>query len=30
MQNFAEICQEIFEQNISEDIFGKIGKKFLS
>ena len=27
---FPEICQQIFEQNISEDILGKIDKNFLS
>ena len=27
---FAEFCQQIFEQNISEGILGKIDKKLLS
>ena len=27
---FAEFCQQMFEQNISVDILGKIDKKLLS
>ena len=27
---FAEFCHQIFEQNISDDLLGKIDKKFVS